>query len=82
MNPTTPREMGDCLIAEFPLEIRHMIARYRPEIIHAFEYAVERERDACFKIADEAGAWCRSFTSEETAERIAAAIRARGDTTE
>lgn len=38
------------------------------------------EREACAKIADEASAWCRSFSSEETAERIEAAIRARGET--
>ncbi len=39
--------------------------------------AVAAEREACARIADEVSAWCRSFSSEETAERIAAAIRAR-----
>lgn len=40
--------------------------------------AIAAERSECAKIADHTSAWCRSFSSEETAERIAAAIRARG----
>lgn len=42
------------------------------------EVCIAAEREACAKIADHTSAWCRSFSSEETAERIAAAIRARG----
>ena len=42
--------------------------------------AIAAERSECAKIADHTSAWCRSFSSEETAERIAAAIRARGET--
>lgn len=43
--------------------------------------AVAAEREACARIADETSAWCRSLGAEETAERIAAAIRARGGQT-
>lgn len=41
--------------------------------------AVAAEREACATVASDAGAWCRSFGADETADRIAAAIRARGD---
>lgn len=47
----------------------------------ALARAVAAEREACAKIADETSAWCRSLGAEETAENIAASIRARGGQT-
>jgi dihydroxyacetone kinase len=48
---------------------------------NALAKAVAEEREACAKVADETSAWCRSLGAEETAENIAAAIRARGEKT-
>lgn len=45
---------------------------------HVESAAIAAERSECAKIADHTSAWCRSFSSEETAEHIAAAIRSRG----
>jgi hypothetical protein len=63
-------------------------ARRSGEVVHehelteaAFDEAVTAENAACFAIADEASTWCRSFGAEETAERIAAGIKARRQTT-
>ena len=46
---------------------------------HVESEAIAAERSECAKIADHTSAWCRSFSSEETAEQIAAAIRSRGE---
>lgn len=43
---------------------------------------IAAENEACARVADDASAWCRSFGAEETAEHIAAAIRARTTTGE
>ena len=63
-------------------------AKYWEPVIRAIEKVLETveseaiaaEREECSKIAHEASAWCRSFSSEETADQIEAAIRAREQT--
>ena len=53
----------------------------RDDILALVKREIAAEREACAKIADETSAWCRSLGAEETAESIAAAIRARGEQT-
>jgi len=53
----------------------------RDDILALVKQVIAAEREACATIADETSAWCRSLGGEETAESIAAAIRARGEQT-
>jgi len=75
MNDATKAEAADYL--DITIEQFEWLASGR--LVLWQDKAVRRdEREACAKIADEAGAWCRSFSSEETADTIRDKIRARG----
>ena len=83
--PHRLKQYADVLIMEIAVgetaDCRDCLRYRRPEIVKSIAKAIAAERSACAKIAHDASGWCRSLGSEETAEQIAVAIRARGETT-
>lgn len=73
----SPRETANAIVEEFPWFRRHAAAYYIPEMTKLIAMAIAAERQACAKIADE---YAREIGETGVLPRIAAAIRARGET--
>tara|TARA_R110000868_G_scaffold290385_3_gene550594 strand:+ start:908 stop:1153 length:246 start_codon:yes stop_codon:yes gene_type:complete len=63
------------------MKVNESVSEMKIIVQELIDDAIAAEREECSKIAHEASAWCRSFSSEETADQIEAAIRSRGEKT-
>ena len=59
------------------MTVRKSITRERAASLNAQRQAVQLEREACAKIADQASMACRTDPGKNTADRIALKIRER-----